>query len=247
MFDWFTDRARKIMVLSRDAAQRFRHDYIAPEHVLLALAEEGSGVGASVLKNLDVDPAAIRAAVEALMEYGTTKVTMGQIPFTRLGKRTLEHSLEEAQRFGHTYIGSEHLLLGLLRLDEGIAAEALRTLHVDIDDVREEILELLGVDPGEGPPPAHLTPESLARWAGAGPVRDQLGPIEEALSSLRREVRRLRTIAASAGQAATPDPDQASREAPDDAALYVRLQVERFDGWLELLARQLEKLRDQLG
>ena len=147
MFDRFTDRARKVMGLARQEAQRFNHDYIGTEHILLGLVQEGSGVAASVLKNLDIDLKKIRQEVEKLVSTGTTMVTVGQLPFTPRAKKVLELSLEEASNLGHTYIGTEHLLLGLIRESEGIAAQVLRNLKVKVEDVREEVLELLGADP----------------------------------------------------------------------------------------------------
>jgi ATP-dependent Clp protease ATP-binding subunit ClpC len=150
MFDRFTDRARKVMGLARQEAQRFNHDYIGTEHILLGLVQEGSGVAASVLKNLDIDLKKIRQEVEKLVSTGTTMVTMGQLPFTPRAKKVLELSLEEASNLGHTYIGTEHLLLGLIRESEGIAAQVLRNLKVKVEDVREEVLELLGAEPTEG-------------------------------------------------------------------------------------------------
>jgi ATP-dependent Clp protease ATP-binding subunit ClpC len=149
MFDRFTDRARKVMGLARQEAQRFNHDYIGTEHILLGLVQEGSGVAASVLKNLDIDLKKIRHEVEKLVSSGTTMVTMGQLPFTPRAKKVLELSLEEASNLGHTYIGTEHLLLGLIRENEGIAAQVLRNLKVKLEDVRDEVLELLGADPQE--------------------------------------------------------------------------------------------------
>ena len=149
MFDRFTDRARKVMGLARQAAQKFNHDYIGTEHILLGIVEEASGVGASALQGLDVSFEEVRAEIKKLVSHGTTMVTMGQLPFTPRAKKVLELSLEEASNLGHTYIGSEHLLLGLIREDEGVAAQALRALDVKLDDVREEILDLLGAEPNE--------------------------------------------------------------------------------------------------
>ena len=150
MFDRFTDRARKVMGLARQEAQRFNHDYIGTEHILLGLVQEGSGVAASVLKNLEIDLKKIRQEVEKLVSTGTTMVTMGQLPFTPRAKKVLELSLEEASNLGHTYIGTEHLLLGLIRESEGIAAQVLRNLKVKVEDVKAEVLELLGAEPAEG-------------------------------------------------------------------------------------------------
>ncbi|MCZ6574014.1 MAG: NDP-hexose 4-ketoreductase, partial [Planctomycetota bacterium] len=146
MFDRFTDRARKVMGLARQEAQRFNHDYIGTEHILLGLIQEGSGVAADVLKNLDVDLKRIRQEVEKLVSHGTTMVTMGQLPFTPRAKKVLELALEEASNLGHNYIGTEHLLLGLIREQEGIAAQVLQNIKVRLEDVREEVLELLGAE-----------------------------------------------------------------------------------------------------
>jgi ATP-dependent Clp protease ATP-binding subunit ClpA len=152
MFDRFTDRARMVMGLARQEAQRFNHDYIGVEHVLLGLVDEGCGVAADVLKNLDVDPKRVRREVEKHMTPGTTMVTMGLLPFTPRARKMLELALEEASGLGHNYIGTEHLLLGLVREEKGIAAQVLRTLNLRLEDVREEISELLGQDDeGEEP------------------------------------------------------------------------------------------------
>ncbi|MGH7163692.1 MAG: ATP-dependent Clp protease ATP-binding subunit, partial [Planctomycetota bacterium] len=150
MFDRFTDRARKVMGLARQEAQRFNHDYIGTEHILLGLIQEGSGVAADVLKNLDVDLKKIRQEVEKLVSHGTTMVTMGQLPFTPRAKKVLELALEEASNLGHNYIGTEHLLLGLIREQEGIAAQVLQNIKVRLEDVREEVLELLGAEVAQG-------------------------------------------------------------------------------------------------
>src|SRR5688500_1161005 len=150
MFDRFTDRAKKVMNLARQEAQRFNHEYLGTEHILLGLVQEGSGVAANVLKNMAIDLNKIRAEVEKIVKNGPTMVTMGQLPFTPRAKKVLELSLEEASNLGHTYIGTEHLLLGLIRESEGIAAQVLRNLKVKVEDVREEVLELLGAEPSEG-------------------------------------------------------------------------------------------------
>ncbi len=139
MFDRFTDRARKALGLSRQEAQRFSHDYIGVEHVLLGLVAEGGGVAADVLKNLDVDPKRIRAEVERHLSYGSTMVTTGQLPFTPRARRMLELALEEASNLGHNYIGTEYLLLGLIHEGRGTAARVLAALGVTADAVRREI------------------------------------------------------------------------------------------------------------
>jgi len=146
MFDRFTDRARRVMGLARQEAQRFNHEYIGTEHILLGLIQEGSGVAASVLRNLDIDLDKIRREVEKIVQSGPSMVTMGQLPFTPRAKKVLELAVEEASSLGHNYIGTEHLLLGLIRENEGVAAQVLLNLGLKLEDVREEVLELLGAD-----------------------------------------------------------------------------------------------------
>lgn len=146
MFDRFTDRARKVMALARKEAQRFNHDFIGTEHILLGLVQEGSGVAANVLKNLGVDGTKIRAEIEKHVQSGPSMVTMGQLPFTPRAKKVLELSQEEANELGHNYIGTEHLLLGLIRENDGVAAQVLMDLQVKLEDVKSEVLELLGAD-----------------------------------------------------------------------------------------------------
>jgi len=134
------------MGLARQEAQRFNHQYIGTEHILLGLIQEGSGVAATVLRNLEVDPDKIRVEVEKIVEDGQTMVAMGQLPFTPRAKKVLELASEEATNLRHNYIGTEHLLLGLIRENEGVAAQVLMNLNLKLEDVREEVLELLGAD-----------------------------------------------------------------------------------------------------
>jgi ATP-dependent Clp protease ATP-binding subunit ClpC len=149
MFDRFTDRAKKVMNLARQEAQRFNHEYLGTEHILLGLVQEGSGVAANVLKNMGIDLTKIRSEVEKIVKTGPSMVTMGQLPFTPRAKKVLELSMEEAGNLGHNYIGTEHLLLGLIKENEGIAAQVLMNLGVKLEDVREEVLDFLGADSNE--------------------------------------------------------------------------------------------------
>jgi ATP-dependent Clp protease ATP-binding subunit ClpC len=146
MYERFTDRARKVMQLANQEAQRFNHEYIGTEHILLGLVKEGSGVAANVLKNLDIDLRKIRLEVEKIVQTGTGSemVTMGKLPHTPRAKKVIEYSIEEARNLGHNYVGTEHLLLGLLREQEGVAAQVLMNLGLKLEDVREEVLNLLG-------------------------------------------------------------------------------------------------------
>src|SRR3989442_1318654 len=153
MYERFTDRARKVMQLANQEAQRFNHEYIGTEHILLGLVKEGSGVAANVLKNLDIDLRKIRLEVEKIVQPGPggDQVVMGRLPHTPRAKKVIEYSVEEARNLNHNYVGTEHLLLGLLREQEGVAAQVLMNLGLKLEDVREEVLNLLGhnMDSGE--------------------------------------------------------------------------------------------------
>jgi len=144
MYERFTDRARKVLQLANQEAQRLNHEYIGTEHILLGLVKEGSGVASNVLKNLDVDLTKIRREVEKLVNQGTDMIAMGKLPQTPRAKKAIEYAMDEARNLGHTYVGTEHLLLGLLREEEGVAAQVLMNLGLRLDSVREEILELIG-------------------------------------------------------------------------------------------------------
>jgi ATP-dependent Clp protease ATP-binding subunit ClpC len=144
MFDRFTERARKVMGFARREAQRFHHEYIGTEHILLGLIQEGQGVAANVLKSMSIDLEKIRREVEKIVKSGPAMEPSVQIPFTPRAKKVVELALEEASNLGHNYIGTEHLLLALLREQEGIAAHVLMALGVRLDDVREEVIEFLG-------------------------------------------------------------------------------------------------------
>ncbi len=156
MYERFTDRARKVMQLANQEAQRFNHEYIGTEHILLGLVKEGSGVAANVLKNLDVDLRKIRLEVEKIVQTGPggDQVVLGKLPHTPRAKKVIEYSVEEARNLNHNYVGTEHLLLGLLREQEGVAAQVLMNLGLKLEDVREEVLNLLGhnmPESNEGP------------------------------------------------------------------------------------------------
>jgi len=144
MFERFTDRARKVMGLANQEAQRFNHEYIGTEHILLGLVKEGSGVAANVLRNLDIDLKKIRIEVEKIVQSGPNTATVGKLPYTPRAKKVIELAFEEARSLGHNYVGTEHLLLGLLREQEGVAARVLMNLGLKLEEVREEVLNLLG-------------------------------------------------------------------------------------------------------
>ena len=177
------------MQLANQEAQRFNHEYIGTEHVLLGLIKEGSGVAANVLKNLDVDLRKIRLEVEKLVQSGPDMVTMGKLPQTPRAKKVIEYSMEEARNLNHNYVGTEHILLGLLREQEGVAAQVLMNLGLKLEEVREEVLNLLGhgIEGAEG-----------SERGGRG------GVAKKAAKAARAAARRLRSIASAATLPSSP-------------------------------------------
>jgi len=144
MFNKFTERARKVILLAKEEAKRFNHDYIGTEHILLGLIREGEGVAAAVLQKLGLSPEKIRLEVEKLVQSGPSTMVSGDIPFTPKAKKVIELAMEEARSLGHNYIGTEHLLLGLIREGEGVASQVLMNLGLDLNRVRNEVITLLG-------------------------------------------------------------------------------------------------------
>src|SRR5918996_1550003 len=149
-FDKFTDRARKVLTLAQDEAQRFNHNYIGTEHLLLGLVREGEGVAARVLENMNVELSKVRTAVEFIIGRGDRPV------------------VGEARRLGHNYIGTEHLLLGLVREGEGIAAGVLESLGVNLDKVRHQVIHVLSQS-------SSTTPTAETKRPSKTPTLDQLG------------------------------------------------------------------------
>jgi ATP-dependent Clp protease ATP-binding subunit ClpC len=171
MFERFTDRARKVMALANQEAQRFNHEYVGTEHILLGLVKEGQGVAANVLHNLQVDLKKIRLEVEKIVKSGPAMVTMGKLPQTPRAKKVIEFAIEEARNLGHNYVGTEHLLLGLLREHDGVAAQVLMNLGLKLDEVRAEVLNILGAN-AEGE--ANLS-EDERRGKSKTPALDSFG------------------------------------------------------------------------
>ena len=143
MFERFTDRARRAVVRAQDEARTLNHDFIGTEHILLGLVGEGQGLAAKALESLGVSMEAVRQRVEDIVPQGQVEVRTGHIPFTPRAKKVLELSLSEAKLLGHRYIGTEHILLGLLREGEGVAAQVLAALGADLDGARERVVQVL--------------------------------------------------------------------------------------------------------
>jgi ATP-dependent Clp protease ATP-binding subunit ClpC len=142
----FTDRVRKVLAMAREEAIRLQHDYVGTEHILLGLIREGEGVAAAVLMNLNVDLEQIQERIEESVRKGKATIALGELPYTSRAKKVLEYAMAEARELNHSYVGTEHLLLGLLREEKGIAAQVLNSLGVSLEDARAETLKLLGSD-----------------------------------------------------------------------------------------------------
>ncbi|MEC9059035.1 MAG: ATP-dependent Clp protease ATP-binding subunit, partial [Actinomycetota bacterium] len=182
MFERFTDRARRVVVLAQEEARLLNHNYIGTEHILLGLIHEGEGVAAKALESLGISLEAVRSQVEEIIGQGGSSPS-GHIPFTPRAKKVLELSLREALQLGHNYIGTEHILLGLIREGEGVAAQVLVKLGADLSRVRQQVIQLLsgysGPGQGEGSEPGKETVGGSAD-RGDGPqggsaILDQFG------------------------------------------------------------------------
>src|SRR5947208_4088837 len=180
MFERFTDRARRVVVLAQEEARMLNHNYIGTEHILLGLIHEGEGVAAKALESLGISLEAVRQQVEEIIGQGQAAPT-GHIPFTPRAKKVLELSLREALQLGHNYIGTEHILLGLIREGEGVAAQVLQKLGADLNRVRQQVIQLLsGYTGGKGETaPGEAAPQGSM-------VRDQFG---RNLTQLARETK----------------------------------------------------------
>ena len=149
MFERFTDRARRVVVLAQEEARALNHNYIGTEHILLGLIREGEGVAAKALESMGISREAVRSEVEDIIGKGSQPPS-GYIPFTPRAKKVLELSLREALQLGHKYIGTEHILLGLIREGEGVAAQVLVKLGADLPRVRQQVIQLLSGYEGQG-------------------------------------------------------------------------------------------------
>jgi hypothetical protein len=205
MFERFTDRARRVVVLAQEEARMLSHDYIGTEHLLLALIHEGKGVAAKALESLGISLEAVRHQVEEIIGQGQG-AERGHIPFTPRAKKVLELSHRESHQLGHNYIGTEHLLLGLIREGEGVAAQVLVQRGADLDRVRPQVIQLVHahqgtepVSPGAGPGmrrgrgpfdvPARVNAlesrlAAIEQRLGTGPASDDL---DEQIAEVRRD------------------------------------------------------------
>jgi Clp amino terminal domain, pathogenicity island component len=191
MFERFTDRARRVVVLAQEEDRFLNHNYIGTEHILLGLIHEGEGVAAQALEQLGVSLEAVRAQVEEVIGRGTDAPT-GHIPFTPRAKKVLELSLREALELGHNYIGTEHILLGLLREGQGVGAQVLGELGADLTRVRQVVVQLLAGYAGGMPPEQRAArssrPPAAPLAAGPGFYTEREPPELVRVVPLAREV-----------------------------------------------------------
>ena len=194
MFERFTDRARRVVVLAQEEARMLNHNYIGTEHILLGLIHEGEGVAAKALQSLDISLEAVRAQVEEIIGQGQ-QAPNGHIPFTPRAKKVLELSLREALQLGHNYIGTEHILLGLLREGEGVAAQVLVKLGADLNRVRQEVIQLLSgyqgkepqqSGPAEGTPSTSLVLDQFGRNLTVAAREGELDPVIGRVKEIER-------------------------------------------------------------
>jgi len=206
VFERFTDRAQQVVVLAQEEARMLNHNYLGTEHILLGLIHEGEGVAAKVLESLGISLEAVRQQVEEIIGQGQ-QAPSGHIPFTPRAKKVLELASREALQLGHNYIGTEHILLGLVREGEGVAAQVLVKLGADLNRVRQQVVELLHGHPGQEPASdrprrgkraqARVMADAVARvdaldrrlaaierWVG---MRPDLDDVDQEIAQVRRE------------------------------------------------------------
>ncbi|MDD5654028.1 MAG: ATP-dependent Clp protease ATP-binding subunit [Candidatus Omnitrophica bacterium] len=213
MFNRFTERARKVIILAKEEARRFNHDYIGTEHILLGLIREGEGVAAAVLQKMGLSLENIRLEIEKLVQPGPATQIIGDIPFTPRAKKALELAAEEARSLGHNYIGTEHILLGLIREGEGVASQVLLNSGLDLNGVRNEVMELLGsalpgFSQGGGQAQKSKTPAldafgrdltTLAREGKLDPVINRRNEIDRVIQVLSRRTKNNPVLLGEAG------------------------------------------------
>ena len=181
MFERFTDRARRVVVLAQEEARMLNHNYIGTEHILLGLIHEGEGVAAKALESLGISLEGVRQQVEEIIGQGQ-QAPSGHIPFTPRAKKVLELSLRESLQLGHNYIGTEHILLGLIREGDGVAAQVLVKLGANLNRVRQQVIQLIS---GQQPQPGH---EPTREGTPVTEVHARLDVIEGRLAAVERRV-----------------------------------------------------------
>jgi ATP-dependent Clp protease ATP-binding subunit ClpC len=241
MFERFTDRARRVVVLAQEEARMLKHNYIGTEHLLLGLVRESEGIAAKALTSLGIELDTVREHVQEIVGLGGQEPSSGHIPFTPRAKKVLELSLREALQLGHNYIGTEHILLGMIREGEGVAAQVLVQLGADLSRVRQVVIQLLR---GYGSP-AEVT-------AAAGPLSRLTGRRDRSLTAgFRTRLAALESRLTAAEHRIGPGPDLSAldyriariaseRQAAADAQHYEQAAVLR-DQEQQLLAEKVSR------
>jgi ATP-dependent Clp protease ATP-binding subunit ClpA len=219
MYERFGDRARKVMQLANQETQRFNDEYIGTEHILLGLVKEGAGVAANVLKNLDIDLRKIRLQVERIIRTGPDIVVSFMLPLTPRAKKAIEYAIAEARSFKHDYVGTEHLLLGLLREQEGVAAQVLMNLGLKLEDVREELLNVLG-------------------WANLGPAATWRDIPESEEPDLPWELKQAMEVLEAQIEQLNQEKESAVAEQNFEKATHLRDQADKLKEKKDPLLRQ---------
>jgi ATP-dependent Clp protease ATP-binding subunit ClpA len=220
MFERFTDRARRVVVLAQEEARMLNHNYIGTEHILLGLIHEGEGVAAKALESLGISLEAVRRQVEEIIGQG--QQAPGHIPFTPRAKKVLELSLREALQLGHNYIGTEHILLGLIREGEGVAAQVLVRLGADLNRVRRQVIHLVHSAKGERPRRIALGEVgdqalrlriSGENWIGE--LQGTLAKMTERIEAIERVLGMTERPARPEGTAGKAEPAEQTQHPPD--------------------------------
>jgi ATP-dependent Clp protease ATP-binding subunit ClpA len=258
MFERFTDRARRVVVLAQQDARSLNHNYIGTEHLLLGLIHEGEGVAAKVLESLDISLEAVRQQVEEIIGRGQ-QAPSGHIPFTPRAKKVLELAHRESVQLGHNYIGTEHILLGLIREGDGVAAQVLVKLGAALNRVRQQVIQLLHAHQGKEPfPPGTAAGEYTLRAGGKTPldaVEGRLAAIEQRVgiwpdtSDLDEQIAQVRGEKESAVD--TQDYEQAAALRNREKELLAA-KAARQEQWaaehpaLPVLAERVQELGDEI-
>jgi hypothetical protein len=210
MFERFTDRARRVVVLAQEEARMLNHNYIGTEHILLGLIHEGEGVAAKALTSLGISLPAVRQKVEEIIGQGQQAPT-GHIPFTPRAKKVLELSLREALQLDHNYIGTEHILLGLIREGEGVAAQVLVRLGADLNRVRNQVIQL--VRGATGDRPTRIAAAESVRLRVSG--ERWIGDLQVTLAKMTERIEAIERVLGMTGQPADPADPAAPAAAAD--------------------------------
>jgi hypothetical protein len=257
MFKRFTDRARRVVVLAQEEARMLNHNYIGTEHILLGLLHEGEGVAAKALESLGISLEAVRTQVEEIIGQGQ-QAPSGHVPFTPRAKKVMELSLREALQLGHDYIGTEHILLGLIREGDGVAAQVLIRLGAHLDRVRQQVIVLLHEYQGKEPRLASRPPEEGAPWPEAqarlDAVEDRLAAVEQRVgtgpdtSDLDEQIDRVRRERLAAPNAQEDEQAAALRNREKE---LLADKAARREEWaaghpaLPVLAERIQQLADE--